>query len=123
MTESPSRPSGSCLPNPPYEHHPSHSLHLSIKPAIAHNEDAFKVGQVQGDICSCSEVEHQLEGEGPWGLPDGSEDLEIIFTPGHSEAHCVLFYKPQKVMLRRLHHARRGWQQHGMTATSHGGTV
>ncbi|CAK0779907.1 hypothetical protein CVIRNUC_004885 [Coccomyxa viridis] len=49
------------------------------------------------------EVEHQLEGEGPWGLPDGSEDLEIIFTPGHSEAHCVLFYKAQKVLFSGDH--------------------
>ena len=74
------------------------------------------MGQVHSGGFLCSEVEHQLEGEGPWGLPDGSEDLEIIFTPGHSEAHCVLFYKAQKVMLRRLHHAKTGWQQHGMTA-------
>ena len=44
-----------------------------------------------------SEVEHKLEGEGPWSLPDGSEDCQIIFTPGHTEAHCVLLYKPQKV--------------------------
>ena len=53
--------------------------------------------------CWCSEVEHQIEGEGPWGLPDGSEDCEIIFTPGHSEAHCVLLYKPQKVGYRAMH--------------------
>ena len=66
------------------------------------------MGYKYGDGCLCSEVEHQLEGEGPWGLPDGSEDLEIIFTPGHSEAHCVLFYKAQQVMLRRLRHAKRG---------------
>ena len=45
----------------------------------------------------CSEVEHKLDGEGPWILPDGSEDCQIIFTPGHTEAHCVLLYKPQKV--------------------------
>ena len=38
-----------------------------------------------------------MEGEGPWGLPDGSDDCEIVFTPGHTEAHCVLYYKPQKV--------------------------
>ena len=38
-----------------------------------------------------------MDGEGPWGLPDGSDDCEIIFTPGHTEAHCVLYYKPQKV--------------------------
>ncbi|CAL5219989.1 g1928 [Coccomyxa viridis] len=50
-----------------------------------------------------NEVEHQIEGEGPWGLPDGSEDCEIIFTPGHAEAHCVLLYKPQKVLFSGDH--------------------
>lgn len=49
------------------------------------------------------EVEHKLEGEGPWSLPDGSEDCQIIFTPGHTEAHCVLLYKPQKVLFSGDH--------------------
>jgi hypothetical protein len=61
-------------------------------------------------------VEHQLEGEGPWGLPDGSEDCEIIFTPGHTEAHCVMLYKPQKVILQGMHHTMG---EDGPSATSH----
>ena len=56
----------------------------------------------------CSEVEHKLDGEGPWSLPDGSEDCQIIFTPGHTEAHCVLLYKPQKVC-----HALAMWENKG----------
>ncbi|CAK0771378.1 hypothetical protein CVIRNUC_003855 [Coccomyxa viridis] len=50
-----------------------------------------------------NEVEHKLEGEGPWSLPDGSDDCEIIYTPGHTEAHCVLFYRPQQVLFSGDH--------------------
>lgn len=71
----------------------------------------------KGDGCLCSEVEHQLEGEGPWGLPDGSDDCEIIFTPGHTEAHCVLLYKPQKVTFRGMHHSNM--TEDGPSATPH----
>jgi glyoxylase-like metal-dependent hydrolase (beta-lactamase superfamily II) len=34
-----------------------------------------------------------LEGEGPWQLPGGSGDVEIIHTPGHTRGHLVLLYK------------------------------
>ena len=44
-----------------------------------------------------SKCEVQLEGEGPWKLPDGSDDLEIVFTPGHTQGHCCLYYKEQRV--------------------------
>ncbi len=45
----------------------------------------------------CSKVEVKLEGEGPWQLPDGSNDFELVLTPGHTEAHAVAVYKPEKV--------------------------
>lgn len=35
----------------------------------------------------------QLEGKGPWQLPDGGDDVEIVFTPGHTEGHIALFYR------------------------------
>lgn len=44
------------------------------------------------------QVEVKLEGEGPWQLPDGSADFEIVFTPGHTEAHCCAVYKPDQVL-------------------------
>ena len=34
----------------------------------------------------------QLEGEGPWQLPGGSADIEMILTPGHTKGHVVLLY-------------------------------
>lgn len=37
--------------------------------------------------------EVQLEGEGPWSLPDGGDDVEIVFTPGHTEGHVALLYR------------------------------
>ena len=43
-----------------------------------------------------SKCEVQLEGEGPWKLPDGGDDMELIFTPGHTAGHVCLFYKAQK---------------------------
>lgn len=45
----------------------------------------------------CSQVEVKLEGEGPWLLPDGSQDMQIVLTPGHTEFHCCLVYEAQKV--------------------------
>ena len=47
--------------------------------------------------CVCSKVEVKLEGDGPWQLPDGSEDFDLVLTPGHTEAHVVAIYKPEKV--------------------------
>lgn len=43
-----------------------------------------------------SKCEVQLEGEGPWKLPDGGDDMELVFTPGHTAGHVCLFYKAQK---------------------------
>ncbi len=50
------------------------------------------------DWVFCSQVEVKLEGDGPWTLPDGSQDMEIVLTPGHTEYHCCLVYKPKKVI-------------------------
>ena len=44
-----------------------------------------------------SQCEVLLDGEGPWKLPDGGDDLEIVFTPGHTAGHCVLIHKAQRV--------------------------
>jgi len=49
------------------------------------------------------EVEIKLEGEGPWTLPDGGEDVTLIFTPGHTDAHVVLYYGPDKALLTGDH--------------------
>lgn len=43
-------------------------------------------------------VEIKLEGEGPWKLPDGGDDVTLVFTPGHTDGHVVLFYAPDKVI-------------------------
>ncbi|KAK9838315.1 hypothetical protein WJX81_004110 [Elliptochloris bilobata] len=48
-----------------------------------------------------------LEGKGPWKLPDSGDDMEIIFTPGHTAGHVCLFYKTQKVMFTGDHLAFR----------------
>ena len=44
------------------------------------------------------DVEVKLTGEGPWKLPDGGDDVELIFTPGHTSGHVVLLYKPDQVI-------------------------
>ena len=48
-------------------------------------------------------VEIKLTGTGPWQLPDGSDDVEIVFTPGHTEAHACLYYKPDKAIFTGKH--------------------
>lgn len=48
-------------------------------------------------------VEVQLEGEGPWQLPDGSEDIELIHTPGHTDGSVVLLYKPSSTLFSGDH--------------------
>lgn len=45
-----------------------------------------------------AEVEHKLTGSGPWSLPDGSKDIELVFTPGHTSGHVCLYYAPDHVM-------------------------
>ncbi|EIE27165.1 Metallo-hydrolase/oxidoreductase [Coccomyxa subellipsoidea C-169] len=49
------------------------------------------------------QVEVKLEGEGPWPLPDGSGDMQIVLTPGHTEHHCCLVYEAQKVLFSGDH--------------------
>lgn len=49
------------------------------------------------------EVEHQLQGTGPWQLPDGSDDIQLIHVPGHTEGSIVLLYKPGKVLFSGDH--------------------
>eukprot|EP00878_Enallax_costatus_P012479 GHUV01013032.1.p1 GENE.GHUV01013032.1~~GHUV01013032.1.p1 ORF type:complete len:282 (+),score=98.25 GHUV01013032.1:632-1477(+) len=49
------------------------------------------------------DVEIKLTGTGPWQLPDGSDDVEIIFTPGHTEAHACLYYKPDQAIFTGDH--------------------
>ena len=41
--------------------------------------------------------EVQLTGEGPWDV-DGSSDLEIVHTPGHTDGSISLYHEPTKVM-------------------------
>ena len=46
----------------------------------------------------CSACEVQLEGSGPWQLlPGGGEDIDILFTPGHTPGCISMLYKPQRV--------------------------
>jgi hypothetical protein len=45
----------------------------------------------------CSACEIQLDGSGPWRLPDGGEDTDILFTPGHTAGCISMLYKPQQV--------------------------
>ena len=54
-------------------------------------------------VATCSEVEVQLEGEGPWQLPDGSQDIEMIHTPGHTDGSVVLLFKPASVLFSGDH--------------------
>ncbi|KAL3692650.1 hypothetical protein R1sor_006301 [Riccia sorocarpa] len=46
------------------------------------------------------DVEVKLEGTGPWNLGD---DVELIFTPGHTRGHVCLFLKDRKVMFAGDH--------------------
>jgi len=43
-------------------------------------------------------AEVKLTGSGPWQLPDGSDDVTMVFTPGHTRGHCCLHYAPDKVL-------------------------
>lgn len=45
-------------------------------------------------------VEWKLEGEGPWRL---GNDIEIIFTPGHTRGHIVMVFHPEKVLFTGDH--------------------
>jgi len=36
--------------------------------------------------------------QGPWALPDGGDDVEIAFAPGHTRGHAVLYYTPARAL-------------------------
>ena len=50
--------------------------------------------------CLCSQAEWKLEGEGPWQLGD---DVELIFTPGHTSGCVSLLYTPDKALFTGDH--------------------
>lgn len=58
-------------------------------------------------------MEIKLEGEGPWTLPDGGSDVELIHTPGHTTGHIVLLYKPERTLLSGDHWGYSGWEDCG----------
>ncbi|KAH7842248.1 hypothetical protein Vadar_003190 [Vaccinium darrowii] len=49
---------------------------------------------------STADVEIKLEGNGPWDL---GRDIELVYTPGHSEGSVCLFYKPLKTLFTGDH--------------------
>jgi glyoxylase-like metal-dependent hydrolase (beta-lactamase superfamily II) len=58
-----------------------------------------EVNRRQGtDAC-----EIQLEGSGPWKLQDGGEDIDIMFTPGHTPGCISMLYKPSKALFTGDH--------------------
>jgi len=54
-------------------------------------------------VADTQDVEIKLEGEGPWTLPDGGDDVTMVFTPGHTSGHVVLFYGPDKALFTGDH--------------------
>lgn len=54
-------------------------------------------------VCACSQCEVVLEGEGPWALPDGGGDVQLVFTPGHTAGCVSLLYRPDKALLTGDH--------------------
>lgn len=49
-------------------------------------------------------VECKLTGEGPrWKLPDGEDDVELLFTPGHTAGCISILYKPENVLFTGDH--------------------
>ena len=74
--------------------HAKWARHYDV-PRIIHKSD------VNEDTKDC---EVQLEGEGPWTMGDNVdvEELEIIFTPGHTPGSLCLFHKPSKSMFTGL---------------------
>lgn len=47
-----------------------------------------------------ADVEIKLEGQGPWSL---NPDVDLIFTPGHTEGSVSLSYKPLKALFTGDH--------------------
>jgi glyoxylase-like metal-dependent hydrolase (beta-lactamase superfamily II) len=54
-------------------------------------------------VADTQDVEIKLEGEGPWTLPDGGDDVTMVFTPGHTSGHLVLYYGPGKALFTGDH--------------------
>jgi glyoxylase-like metal-dependent hydrolase (beta-lactamase superfamily II) len=54
-------------------------------------------------VADTQDVEIKLEGEGPWTLPDSGDDVTMVFTPGHTSGHVVLYYGPDKALFTGDH--------------------
>lgn len=39
-----------------------------------------------------------LDGQGPWQLPDGGDDVQVLYTPGHTAGCISLYYLPERVL-------------------------
>ena len=61
-------------------------LHSSAPRRVARVLPCKPGGLMVGRACASvrSECEMKLEGQGPWAVPGGEDDLEIIHTPGHT---------------------------------------
>ncbi|GBF90426.1 hypothetical protein Rsub_03422 [Raphidocelis subcapitata] len=75
--------------------HAKWAAHFGAKRIIHEHEATAEQGT------DASEV--KLAGEGPWPFPDGDEDLTIVYTPGHSDYHCVLFSARHKALFSGDH--------------------
>eukprot|EP00882_Tetradesmus_deserticola_P006364 GHRQ01006693.1.p1 GENE.GHRQ01006693.1~~GHRQ01006693.1.p1 ORF type:complete len:352 (+),score=131.49 GHRQ01006693.1:263-1318(+) len=64
---------------------------------------AERILHAQEVVPDTQQVEVKLTGEGPWQLPDGSDDIALIFTPGHTSAHVCLYYAPDKALFSGDH--------------------
>lgn len=49
------------------------------------------------------QVEWKLDGEGPWRLDDGEDDVEVLFTPGHTRGCLSLLYTKDQALFTGDH--------------------
>jgi glyoxylase-like metal-dependent hydrolase (beta-lactamase superfamily II) len=70
---------------------------------IIHTTEA---NRQQGTI----DCEIKLEGTGPWQLPDGSEDIDILHVPGHTRGSCAMLYKPAQTLFSGDHLSYSAWR-------------
>eukprot|EP00237_Pycnococcus_provasolii_P001627 CAMPEP_0119194292 /NCGR_PEP_ID=MMETSP1316-20130426/4136_1 /TAXON_ID=41880 /ORGANISM="Pycnococcus provasolii, Strain RCC2336" /LENGTH=382 /DNA_ID=CAMNT_0007189613 /DNA_START=80 /DNA_END=1228 /DNA_ORIENTATION=+ len=80
-----------------------HEAELDVASAKGGNAVGFFEQLHPGFVDRLEKVEVKLTGDGPWTLPDGGNDVEIIFTPGHSAGHVCVFHKPSKVLFTGDH--------------------
>jgi hypothetical protein len=103
-------------PRPPRDDVAGHerwAAHFGAARVIHEGEATARQGTDKAEV--------KLAGQGPWALPDGGDDAQIVHTPGHTAHHLCLLSRPHRALFAGDHlsaHEGPGGVEEGRLAAS-----